>query len=241
MAHRVDGIGRHVSATNLHRNFAPANLRIALAGNNPNNKIWNSAYDKEYGGLQGLEVITEITTAEYLEYVRKHGNTAQAIPTINLFMIKSDMKGDPTRAKSRIIALRNLKKRIQFWEDQYVPVSSATAARLLTSMVVGDSRQLKREDCKNTFCNGILLDDEICIVKAPTGYPRSKPSTYWKLNKTLYRLARSAHHWYTKISNYLTDDLGFDLMAQDNCVYKCTPIKGQPSIYVGLYVDDFVL
>ena len=29
-------------------------------------------------------------------------------------------------------------------------------------------------------------------------------------------------------------------MAQDNCVYKCTPIAGQPPIYVGLYVDDLV-
>ena len=27
-------------------------------------------------------------------------------------------------------------------------------------------------------------------------------------------------------------------MAQDNCVYKCIPIKGQPLIYIGLYVDD---
>ena len=69
MAHRVYGIGRHVSATNLHKKFAPANLKIALAGNNLNNKIWNLAYDEECNGLQGLEVFTEITTAKYLEYV----------------------------------------------------------------------------------------------------------------------------------------------------------------------------
>ena len=29
-------------------------------------------------------------------------------------------------------------------------------------------------------------------------------------------------------------------MAQDNCVYKCTPIAGQPPIYVGLYADDLL-
>ena len=110
MAHRIYGIGRHVSATDLHRNFTSTNLRIALAGNNPNNKIWNSAYDEEYDGLQGLKVFTEITTAEYLEYVQNHGNAAQAIQTMNLFIIKSDMKGNPTRAKSRIVALGNLEK-----------------------------------------------------------------------------------------------------------------------------------
>ena len=65
MAHRVYGIGRHVSATNLNSSFAPANLRIALAGSNLDNKIWNSAYDEEYDGLQGLRVFSEITTAKY--------------------------------------------------------------------------------------------------------------------------------------------------------------------------------
>ena len=112
MEHHVYGIGCHVSATNLNTNFAPANLRIALAGSNPDNKIWNSAYDEKYEGLQGLNVFNEITTLEYLEYVQKHGNAAQAIPTMNLFTIKPDMKGNPTRAKSRIVALGNLEKRI---------------------------------------------------------------------------------------------------------------------------------
>ena len=68
MAHRIYGIDCHVSATNLHTNFAPANLRIALAGSNPDNKKWNSTYNEEYDGLQGLKVFSEITTAEYLEY-----------------------------------------------------------------------------------------------------------------------------------------------------------------------------
>ena len=34
--------------------------------------------------------------------------------------------------------------------------------------------------------------------------------------------------------------MGFDAMAQDKCVYICTPIEGQPPIYIGLYVDDLV-
>lgn len=29
-------------------------------------------------------------------------------------------------------------------------------------------------------------------------------------------------------------------MPQVQCVYKCTPLKGHPPIYVGLYVDDLV-
>ena len=71
------------------------------------------------------------------------------------------------------------------------------------------------------------------------GCPNSKKGTYWKLNKTLYGLARSAHHWYTKISEIL-HDMKFEAMGQDRCVFKCTPFPGKPPIYVGLYVDDFI-
>ena len=71
------------------------------------------------------------------------------------------------------------------------------------------------------------------MYKPPVGCPRSKPGIYWKLDKTLYGLARSAHHWYTKISNYLIDDLGFESMPQDNCLYKCTSIEGQPQYMLG--------
>ena len=112
----------------LNTNFAPLNLKIALAGSNLDNEVWNLVYDEECNGLQGLEVFTEITTAEYLEYVRKHGEAAQAIPTMNLFTIKPNMEGSPTREKSRIVALGNLEKRIWSREDRYAPVLSVPAA-----------------------------------------------------------------------------------------------------------------
>ena len=34
--------------------------------------------------------------------------------------------------------------------------------------------------------------------------------------------------------------MGFNSMDHDNCVCKCTLTKGQPPIYVGLYVDNLV-
>ena len=81
-------------------------------------------------------------------------------------------------------------------------------------MAVEDGRKLRQGDCKNAFCNGILPDDEICIVKPPLNCPRSRKGTYWKLNKTLYGLARSAHHWYVKMSEILKE-MGFEAMGQD--------------------------
>ena len=77
-------------------------------------------------------------------------------------------------------------------------------------------------------------------MELPANCPRSTKRTFWKLNKTLNGLTRSARHWYTKISNHIVDDLGCTVMDQEKCVFKCTLIKGQPPIYVSLYVDDLI-
>ena len=34
--------------------------------------------------------------------------------------------------------------------------------------------------------------------------------------------------------------MGLSPIDQDKCVYKCTPIEGQPQIDVGLYVDNLI-
>ena len=73
-------------------------------------------------------------------------------------------------------------------------------------------------------------------MKLPTNYPRSKKGTYWKQNKTLYGLLTClAHHWHTKISNHLKDDMEFKEMQQDNCIFKCNPFAIEPPIYIVLY------
>ena len=138
------------------------------------------------------------------------------------------------------MVLCNLEQQTWSREDKYAPVLCSTASQLLVSMVVDDGRRLKQADCKNTFCNGILPNDEIYIIKPSIGCPTSSPGTFLKLNKTFYGLTRSAHHWYTTILDYLKDNMGFDAMTQDKCVYKCILIEGQLPIYVGLYIDGLV-
>ena len=65
-AKSVFGIGQHVSATGLNNiYFAPANLKHALASNNPDRDIWNKSYNEEYDGLDNLDVFTEIATKQY--------------------------------------------------------------------------------------------------------------------------------------------------------------------------------
>ena len=79
----------------------------------------------------------------------------------------------PLEPKSRIVALGNLERKIWSREDRYAPVLSGPASRLLLSMAIEDGRRLKQGDCKNAFCNGILPDDEVCIVRPPQDCPRT--------------------------------------------------------------------
>ena len=145
-------------------------------------------YNEEYDGIKYLDVFTKITEQQYRAYLREFGEDAHAIPTMNLFTIKPNMEGNPNQAKSRIIALGNLEQQMWSCEDKYAPVLSGPAAQLLNSMAVKDGRKLQQGDCKTAFCNGILPNNEICIVQPPSNCPRLKPGTFWKLNKTLYGL-----------------------------------------------------
>ena len=38
----------------------------------------------------------------------------------------------------------------------------------------------------------------------------------------------------------MIDYMGFRAIDQDKCVLKCSPIEGEPPIYVGIYVDNFI-
>jgi hypothetical protein len=58
-------------------------------------------------------------------------------------------------------------------------------------MAVERQRTLKQGDCKTAFCQGILPNNEITIVKPPIGNPDAKKDKYWLLKQTLYGLCRS--------------------------------------------------
>ena len=239
VARRCCGIGRHVSAANLVQPMAPTNLVKGLAPHHPDSKVWKGAYEEEYDGLSGLDTFAEINEEEYQKLLKEHGEKCKAIPTMNIFTVKKDKLGKPVRAKSRIVVLGNLERRVWEKADRYAPVLTSTSSRLLISMAVQDGRIMKQGDCKNAFCQPTLPDDEITIVRPPKGCPKSKPGTYWRLKKTLYGLARSPRHWFDNFTGVLRD-LGFESMPHDPCVFKCTPIPGEPPIFLGCYVDDFI-
>jgi hypothetical protein len=111
-------------------------------------------------------------------------------------VVKHDKDGKPDCAKSRIVVLGNFEDSIYSKYEQYAPVLKYNSLRLLVSKAIGHKRILQQGDCKNAFCQATLPDDERMAVRPPVGDPAYNKDKFWLLNKTLYGLRRSPHHWY---------------------------------------------
>jgi hypothetical protein len=173
------------------------------------------SYVEEVQGLKDQDTYVVITPAKY----EKSYQSIQIIPTMCVQTIKKDEVDAPDRAKSRIVAIGNLKDRIWQKSEKHAPVLHDESSRLMTSMAVGMSRQEKQGDCKNAFCQSYLPKDEAIIVRPPKGCPLSRRGGIWLLRKTLSGLRRSSFHWYQNIQSIL---LIMDLtqIPHDPCVFS---------------------
>ena len=219
---------------------------------------------EEKGGLEKLEVFDRINKKTYLA-LRRSGKIGKALPSMCVLVVKPDKDGNPCRAKSRIVVLGNYEDRYYTKSQKYAPVLKYTSLRLLCSKAVECKRVLQQGDCKNAFCHAKLPDEERCAVRPPPGDPRYAQDEYWLLNKTLYGLRRSPHHWYNMFVQALKD-MGLQQSIHDPCLFSGSVTSDLPQantnsqsppnttttssnhplnptraeIFVGIYVDDFV-
>jgi len=229
------GIAKHVSAANLTSKDVPTLIQHKLLCQT-DKQIWDDAYAEEYFGLQNLPAWTTITQKQFdsLDSKRKY-----ALPTMAISTIKYDEHNRPKRAKYRIVALGNLDPNDWSKSDCYAPVMSLLELRLMTVLAIKKRRFLKCGDVKQAFCQAILPPNEQYILKPPPGCPLTPPNSYWMLKRTLYGLKRSPRHWYEKAVSFL-NTIGLHQCKHAPCLFTGHLIQGQPPIYLGLYVDDFV-
>jgi len=226
---------RHASAAGLKAKLPPSNLREALKVSNPDHPIWLASHKEACESLKELDTFTEINDAQLKQHVAAG---CEVVPTMTVFTIKPNEKGEPCRAKARTVALGNLEQRTWTKESKCAPALGQIGARSLASEAVSRGRRLKQGDCKNAFCQPELPEDETVIVTPPKGCPCSKPGTCWKLNKTLHGLCRSPRHWCDKTTGVLSK-LGFKPADHDPCLWRTCPDDGKSPVWVGLHVDDF--
>ena len=229
-------VANHVSAAGLKSHDVPTLIQHkSLASGD--REIWDAAYKEEFDGLADLPCWVTITHKEYLDLRQRHGH--RALPTMAVSTIKYDEHGQPKRAKYRIVALGNLEN--YNWEksDTYAPVLSLMELRLLTALAVRNRRTLKSGDVKQAFCQASLPPDEKYVLRPPPGCPFTPPNSYWLLKRTLYGLRRSPRHWFDRATEILRN-IGLQPLPNAPCIFTGALIPGEPPLYLGMYVDDFV-
>ena len=154
-------------------------------------------------------------------------------------VIKRDKHGNPTWAKYRIVVLGNLDTYAWGKHDCFAPVLAQHDLRLLINLAVELRCIPKTGDVSQAFCQSFLPHEELVMCKPPPGCTLTPPNSYWKLLKTLYGLKRSPRHWY-EIAHKILTSIGLKRSPNAPCVYSGIVVLGQPPLYLGLYVDDFL-
>jgi hypothetical protein len=154
-------------------------------------------------------------------------------------VIKHDGDGNPVRVKYCIVALGNLDPHDWSKNDCFAPVLSQMELRFLTALAVKNKCIPKTGDVTQEFCQSYLPEGEEYICRPPPGCWITPPNTYWKLKKTLYGLKRSPWHFYELAKKTLLSIGLQQYPFLSPCIFYGTLIKGEPPLYLGLYVDDF--
>jgi deoxyuridine 5''-triphosphate nucleotidohydrolase (dut) len=200
-------------------------------------QVWDEAYREEYFGLhQDTHTWHYITEAEYQNMKSILG---RPLPTMAISKIKRDEKGNPVRAKYRIVVLGNLDPHNWSKSDCFAPVLSAMELRLLVAIATHLRVIPKQCDAIQAFCQTTLPPEEQYVCTPPKGCPLTPPKTYLLLKKTLYGLKRSPRHWYETAKQALLS-IGLNPCPNAPCIFSGTIVPGKPPLYVGIYVDDFI-
>jgi hypothetical protein len=170
--------------------FPLGSVGKALHPTNSDSAIWHASYKEEYDGLSGKDTYDIIDNIEYNRLSHAAGGKG-SILSMCVFTVKKGSKGHPVRAKSRIVVLGNKDPTKWTNADCFAPVVSFSIICFMTALVVKHRRTLKQGNCKLAFVQATLPPEEMAIIKPPMGCPFTKPSTYWKLKKSLYELKRA--------------------------------------------------
>ena len=156
-----------------------------------------------------------------------------------IYIIKKDGNGKPIRAKYRIVVLGNMDP--YGWEKQdcFAPVLAQFELRMLIHITTEQGVIPKVGDVSQAFCQSLLPQSEPYVCQPPPGCPNTPKNAYWRLLKSLYGMRRSPRHWYNKAHNILTS-IGLSRSPNSPCVYSGIIIPGEPLIFLGLYVDNFI-
>jgi hypothetical protein len=165
----------------------------------PDAATWLASYEEEYNGLVSHDTFDVLSEHEYQALHERTG--CSAIPSMNIFTIKTDLEGWPKQVKSRIVVLGNKDPVDWSKADCYTPVVSQPIVHLMTALAIQTQTTLKQAECKNTFCNSVLPNDEPTVICPDNFYGRMALDELRVLS-----LGREVLEWLNQLEGRLPKD-----------------------------------
>jgi hypothetical protein len=160
----------------------------------------------------------------------------QVIPSKWVFKIKTDQDNFPVRFKCRLVAGGHRQRYGEDYDLTYAPVSRVTTLRVLLSVAAARNWKVYQLDIKTAFLHGDIDTD--VYMEQPEGFV-DDPNMVCMLDKCLYGLKQAPRAWYIKLTEFLSDELGFVVSDMDSSLWIKSTESGK--VYIAMVVDDLAI
>lgn len=123
------------------------------------------------------------------------------------------------------------------YKETFSPVVKPATIRVVLSIVVMHTWELRQMDVHNAFLNGALTET-VFMQQPPDFKDLSKPHHVCRLNKALYGLKQAPRAWYTALKSDILQ-LGFHISKADSSLFIYR--DDSTLCYLLVYVDDLVI
>ena len=203
-------------------------LSVKQAMASPQKNEWESAISKEKAKLEATRTWRRLSKDEL-------GSQIRAIPIALLLTEKRD-----GTFKCRAVVLGNQCHRTGD-EQNFAPVASWTALRLLTTVATREGDFIRVFDLDNAFLNAEMpVGSPPVYVSLPPAWREVGDRPIRRLLRALYGLPQSPILWYRKYEEGLRS-LGWEVSPYEPGMWRKRSATGDTWIKMIIYVDDNVM
>ena len=190
--------------------FEPRTLTRAKSC--PNWMLWEKAIDEE------LETLCKAKTWELTEAP----DGANIVGLKQVFHAKKDAASIIICYKAHLITQGFLQVPGVDYFNTFAPVAKLALIHAILAIAAADDPEMHQINIKGAYLNSILTSCEVIYMQQPPGYYNpSQLKLICCLQKTLYGLKQTGHHWYQRLVEIMMTHLNFLRSDIDQAVFFC--------------------
>ena len=207
----------------------PKNYKQAVSGTDAH--IWRESMQEELDSHRKCGTYVPVTLPKGVKVV----------PLQWVYKIKQNEKGEPIRAKSRLVARGDMCVAGVHFEAIHAPVVHFATSRMFLGLTCQRGWKVHQMDVGTAFVNAELDRDDIYFQLPPGGIPgvpdRDEHGNRIGLHakKALYGLPQAPRLWNRKFTKWLRER-GFEQSQKDPCYF--VKRMGGEEVHMIVYVDD---